>query len=186
MATYNDKILVPNSAKDGLDTIHPETNTGNVYDFNSNKWLDELLADNSRFEEILSIHESKIASTTELGHVKVDGTSISVDGTGTIKTVREIGEWIDLPTTNGWKVSENLQIRKEGDMVRIYGSVIPPSPVAGSIFTLPLEYRPKSSLYSVVYGSSSTYSINILSNGSAFSGNVVGVTFLNLTFQIQG
>lgn len=69
MVTYNDKILVPNPSKDGLDTIHPETNTGNVYDFVNGNWLDLT------FKE----HTGKIASTTELGHIKVDGTTIKVD-----------------------------------------------------------------------------------------------------------
>lgn len=39
----------------------------------------DVLTDN------LNTHEIKKASTTELGHVKVDGTTITIDGTGTIK-----------------------------------------------------------------------------------------------------
>lgn len=76
MVTYNDKILVPNATKDGLDTIHPETNTGNVYDFKNDKWLDELL---------------DIATIDKLGLIKPDGNTIKVDPITGVASAQEQG-----------------------------------------------------------------------------------------------
>lgn len=125
MATYNYKI----KSKEGntTDVLHPETNTGQVYDYENAKWLSEVigvlsslstnqktslvsaineiaskaitlnntLTSNSTTQAVTAAqakilndktttHESKVATTTQLGHVKPDGVTVIVNSEGVL------------------------------------------------------------------------------------------------------
>lgn len=106
MASINHKIEVVNG--NSTDTFHPETNSGQVYDFNNSAWLNSIIGTLSSLtttqktslvasiNEIagtkanttaLTAHTSTIATTSQLGHVRPDGTTITIDSNGVISSV---------------------------------------------------------------------------------------------------
>ncbi|WP_341323341.1 hypothetical protein NSQ62_07675 [Solibacillus sp. FSL H8-0523] len=106
MATFDHKIEVVNG--NSTDTFHPETNSGQVYDYNNSAWLNSLIGTLSNLSttqkgtlvaainEIvgtkaditaLTTHSTSIATTSSLGHVIPDGTTIVIDSNGIISSV---------------------------------------------------------------------------------------------------
>lgn len=96
------------------------------------------------------------------------------------------GDWIDLPVSGDWVIREpKLQIRKEGDMVRIYGAIQNTKSSGGLAFTLPSGYRPLSTVLQLgIFASSGAHILSLYSDGRAFPAEVANnFTYINTTFK---
>ena len=80
----------------------PESNDYvNIEDFNENAdIIDEKLKEHDNLQQEFTAHQAEIATETELGHVRVDGETITVDEDGTISTEEMSAENVTLDSEN--------------------------------------------------------------------------------------
>lgn len=104
MATFNHKITIVNG--NGIDTFHPETNSGQIYDYNNSAWLNSLigtlnsLSTTQKGSLVGAINE--IASTSKNSIEVVDEIPANLEGKSVFfekKMVAQIPP-ISLPTKN--------------------------------------------------------------------------------------